>query len=99
MSKDEKVKFAELHETLPASPILDDDKKTIVFHGALYAFPDYTQEQLDRLIKSMESINKGERYEPLLKLIDRIAPNRVGPARTRRPGARVTRSKLRIETK
>lgn len=98
-SSSQKKKFEELHETMPAPPLADRVKKTIVFHGALYHFPSYTDEQIDAMKANMDTVNQSYSYSKLNSLLESIAPYRIGPARTRRPGERVRRGKVRIERK
>lgn len=91
--RDQNSKAAELHETLPAEPIRDAQRNTITFHGVLYAFPEYSEDQIQALMDQMAEVNRSGKYSMLNNLLDRLAPFRLGKARRRRPGKRFRREK------
>jgi hypothetical protein len=98
MAKNEKEAIAELKEATPSAPVANTTNKTIIYHGTLYAFPAYNNDQIEAMKKEMESINLSYSYSKLCSLLTRIKPFRVGPARSRKPGALVAKKLFVIET-
>lgn len=91
--RDQNSKVIELQETLPSEPLRDIQRNTIAFHGVMYAFPDYSEDQILALIDQMIEVNKSGKFSMLNNLLERLGPFRVGKARRRRPGQRFKRGK------
>lgn len=92
-SKERKDKIL---ETLPSPPILSKAKKTIVFHGVLYHFPAFDDDQLDGIKTSMEEVNASFKYSMLESLLTRLAPFRLRLAKRRIPGKMIEKDGFTI---
>ena len=98
--RDQNSKVEELKETLPSEPTTDPSRKSVTFHGVIYAFPDWSEDQIQAMVKEMEKVNKSGKYSMLNNLLERLAPFRVRRTKRRRPGKRVKREKpIRIAKK
>ena len=75
-----------LKEALPAPPMVDVRKKTIIYHGVLYGFPSFDDEHMKSMAKDMSDVNMSFKYSKLNSLLKRINPYRIRLAKRRVPG-------------
>ncbi len=75
-----------LKEALPAPPIMNLRDKTIIYHGVLYGFPEFSDDQVKEMVKSMEDVNMSFKYSKLNSLLKRLEPFRLRLAKRRIPG-------------
>lgn len=75
-----------LKEALPAPPIMSFKNKTIIFHGVLYGFPDFADEQLKEMFDKMNEVNMSFKYSRLNSILKGLEPYRIRLAKKRIPG-------------